>query len=366
MAKEQNKEHEFKDLDDVMESDSNSNEDKEENNKKEENDKKSSKKQKQEKKRKNLNADYENATKSTRDKNKEKFSIWKMFKKHIMKPLIGFVVGMIVAIFLFGGSSSEDESEQVYEVDDSVSIEDKIDNVRSSQIDAIRKQFSALREDGADRNEEDKLAEINANAAKNLDPFLKEVMNLPFNPSEKELTSRTNKLKELSKGQDDEENFDKSAIDNLLKGNSASKELNQPGVKSGVTFASVMGVDKKNNNVYLTMTPFTTDDKTVNVLYLIKADSDGKFVTGTYIGYVQSSDKNRVKDTFSYLSNALKGDVNADQVNKAVEQDIKQANNKAKKETEKQEKEQQETQNKEKKEKEKKDNANEQKQKDDK
>lgn len=318
----ENKEHTYVDLDDMMKP-SQEEDSLDESKSTHKEDHKQSKKNKR---KRNENADFENATKSTRDKNKNKFSIWKVFKKHIMMPLIGFIVGIIVAIFLFGGSSSPDENEEVYEVDNSISIEDQIDNVRSSQIDAIRQQFSSLREQGADTDEEDKIVQSNESMSKSIDPFLKEVMNTPFNPSEKELKARANKLQDIAKGDEDESNFDKVAIDYLLKGNSAAKELNEPGVKSGSTFSSVIGSDKKNNNVYLTITPFTTKDKTVNAVYLIKADSNGQFVTGTYIGYIQSSDKNRAKDTFSYLANIVKGDVNTKQVNKAIANDVEKVN----------------------------------------
>lgn len=284
-------------------------------------------KERNNKKKKSQNADFELATQSTRDKKKNQFSVWAFFKKHIMKYLIGLIVGVIVGIMLFGGSSSQEENRQVYEVDQGVSLEDQINNVHSSQNDAIRQQFSALRGDSANDSmseEQDKIAGVNENLAKSIDPFLKEVMNTPMNPSKKEIDKRTNKLKDLSTSDNDEKDYDEAAIKNLLEGNSALKELNEPGVKSGSTFATLMGVDKKKNDVYLTMTPYTTKHKTVNVLYLIKANNDGKFVSGTYVGYIQSSDKNRAKDTYGYLGNILKGDVNADQINKAISNEIEQ------------------------------------------
>lgn len=315
----------------------------------EKNDKKSEAKRKRDRKRKNANADFEEATQSTREKKKKQFSIWDFFKKHIMKYLIGLIVGIILGIILFVGGSSDDENKQIYEVDDSVSLEDQIDNVKAHQLDAIRQQFSDLRsKDGLDTEEQDKIASINKTVSDSIDPFLKSVMNTPLNPSKDEVKKRENKLKDLSTGENDEKNYDKTAIENLIKGNSAAKEMNKPGVKSGATFASLMGTDKKKNNVYLTVTPFTTKEKTVNVIYLIKTNNDGKFVTGTYIGYINTSDSTRAKDLYGYLSNILKGDVNADQVNKAinnqqqeqksskdVKKEQKEAADKAKKESKK-------------------------------
>lgn len=274
---------------------------------------------KNEKKRKNLNASFETATQSTRDKKKNKFDLWGFFKKHIMKYLIGLVVGIILGIILFGGGSSQQEDRQVYEVNKGISIEDQIDNVRSSQNDAIRQQFASLRDDnGSLTEEQDKIAGLNENVANSIEPFLKEIMNNPLNPTDKEISKRTNKLKDLSTSENDEKDYDKAAIDNLLKGNSAAKELGEAGVKSGSTFAGLVGVDKKKNNVFFTITPFTTKNQTVNVMYLIKTNNDGKYVTGSYIGYINSDDKNRAKYVYDYLANSLKGDVNADQVNKEI------------------------------------------------
>ena len=113
-------------------------------------------------------------------------------------------------------------------------------------------------------------------------------MNTPLNPTEKEISKRTNKLKDLATNENDEKNYDKEAIDNLLRGNSAAKELGEAGVKSGSTFAGLVGVDKKKNNVFFTITPYTTKNQTVNVLYLIKTNNDGKYVTGSYLGYMLS------------------------------------------------------------------------------
>ena len=277
---------------------------------------------KNEKKRKNLNASFESATQSTRDKKKNKFDVWGFMKKHVFKYLIVLIAGLVLGIMLFGGGSSEEESKEVYEINEGVSIEDQIDNVRSSQIDAIRQQFSSLRDDnGSLTEEQDKIAGLNENIANSVDPFLKVVMNTPLNPTEKEISKRTNKLKDLATNENDEKNYDKEAIDNLLRGNSAAKELGEAGVKSGSTFAGLVGVDKKKNNVFFTITPYTTKNQTVNVLYLIKTNNDGKYVTGSYLGYMHSDDKNRAKYVYDYLANSLKGDVNADQVNKAIVND---------------------------------------------
>lgn len=274
---------------------------------------------KNEKKRKNLNASFESATQSTRDKKKNKFDMWGFIKKHVLKYLIGLIVGLVLGIMLFGGGSSQEENKQVYEINKGISIEDQIDNVRASQNDAIRQQFSSLRDDnGSLTEEQDKIAGLNENISNSIDPFLKEVMNNPLNPTEKEITKRTNKLKDLSTSENDEKNYDKAAIDNLLRGNSAAKELGEAGVKSGSTFAGLVGVDKKKNNVFFTITPYTTKNQTVNVLYLIKTNNDGKYVTGSYLGYMHADDKNRAKYVYDYLANSLKGDVNADQVNKAI------------------------------------------------
>lgn len=282
---------------------------------------------KNEKKRKNLNASFESATQSTRDKKKNKFDMWGFVKKHVLKYLIGLIVGLVLGIMLFGGGSSQEENKQVYEINKGISIEDQIDNVRASQNDAIRQQFSSLRDDnGSLTEEQDKIAGLNENIANSIDPFLKEVMNNPLNPTEKEITKRTNKLKDLATSENDEKNYDKSAIDNLLRGNSAAKELGEAGVKSGSTFAGLVGVDKKKNNVFFTITPYTTKNQTVNVLYLIKTNNDGKYVTGSYLGYMHADDKNRAKYVYDYLANSLKGDVNADQVNKAIVNSQDQSN----------------------------------------
>lgn len=282
---------------------------------------------KNEKKRKNLNASFESATQSTRDKKKNKFDMWGFVKKHVLKYLIGLIVGLVLGIMLFGGGSSQEENKQVYEINKGISIEDQIDNVRASQNDAIRQQFSSLRDDnGSLTEEQDKIAGLNENIANSIDPFLKEVMNNPLNPTEKEIKKRTNKLKDLATSENDEKNYDKSAIDNLLRGNSAAKELGEAGVKSGSTFAGLVGVDKKKNNVFFTITPYTTKNQTVNVLYLIKTNNDGKYVTGSYLGYMHADDKNRAKYVYDYLANSLKGDVNADQVNKAIVNSQDQSN----------------------------------------
>ena len=257
---------------------------------------------KKKKKQKSLVEDRKN-------KKKSKFKFWPFFKKYLMYPLIAFILGIFVgAIFL--SSSNSDNNSKVYEIGDTVSIEDQIQNVRSSQIDAIRTQFSDMVDEGAVTQEENKIAGINSNAAKNLDPILETALNTPLNPTKDEISKREKQIEskastdaDSSKGKNE---LDKNAINKLVTGNNVSKELNEPGVKSGATFASVMGVDEKNNNVYMTLTPFTTKTKSVNVIHIIKTDSDGKFITGSYVGYINSNGFNRASDVYDFITNALK------------------------------------------------------------
>ena len=291
------------------------------------------------------------------------------FKKFLFKNkwmFVAIIVSFITGCFAVSFITSDTQEDQVYKPDKPMSLEDSIDNVRSSQIESLQDQFTEIKNENADAqgespddpsNMSEKQKVIADAISQNKDSVeepLKIAMNLHYDADDQ---TKEQAKKDIVKNID-ENHLSKEELDNIVNGNSASKELKQYGAKSGASNPAILGVDKKDNFTYLTITPFTVKDRTVNALHIVKLNNKGKLVSLHYTGYIHSNGHNRAKDIATYMSSSLKdGQKELKEIDKPI---------KLKEEVEKEEKEQKEKEEKEKKEKEKEQKEKEEKEKKDK
>lgn len=290
------------------------------------------------------------------------------FKRFLFKykwMISAIIVSFVAGCFAVSLITSDTQQDQVYKPDKPMSLEDSIDNVRSSQIEALQDQFTQIRseddnatgdtpEDPSKMSEQQKLvADAISKNKDNVEKPLKIAMNLHYDASEED---REQAKKDIVKSAD-ENHLSKQELDNIVNGNSASNELKQYGAKSGASNPSILGVDKKNNFTYLTVTPYTVKDRTVNVLHIVKLSDKGELISLHYIGYIHSNGHNRAKDISTYMTSSLKdGQKELKEIDKPI---------KEKEEVEKEEKQEKEKKEKEKEDK-KKDDKKDDKKKDDK
>ena len=272
------------------------------------------------------------------------------FKRFIFKykwMILAIIVSFVAGCFAVSFITSDTQQDQVYKPDKPMSLEDSIDNVRSSQIEALQDQFTQIRseddnatgdtpEDPSKMSEQQKLvADAISKNKDNVEKPLKIAMNLRYDASEED---REQAKKDIVKSAD-ENHLSKQELDNIVNGNSASNELKQYGAKSGASNPSILGVDKKNNFTYLTVTPYTVKDRTVNVLHIVKLSDKGELVSLHYIGYIHSNGHNRAKDISTYMTSSLKdGQKELKEIDKPIKEK-EEVEKEEKKEKEKKEKE---------------------------
>lgn len=282
------------------------------------------------------------------DKGKKKKSVRRFFSRYkwyFMWSILSFLAGLIILALFDGGNDNE-----VYQLSEPMSLEESIDNVRSSQIDSLQAQFSQIKKnqdindtedpDGPKLSKNKKLiADAISDSSKELDPILKDSMNVHYDADKKD----KDKVRDSIKKKVDDKVFDDDAIDNLIDGNSAGKELRQYGVKSGGTQPSIVGVDEKDNFVFLSITPYSVKDRTVSVVHIAKINDDKKVVDLHYVGYLQSYGHQRAQNITKAIKESLNKDTKADKdLDKSVESTLdkekKENAEKAKKEKEDKEK----------------------------
>ncbi|MCO4346307.1 hypothetical protein MTQ93_09645 [Staphylococcus agnetis] len=261
-------------------------------------------------------------------KKEKKFPLLSVIKRKKWSILLCSLFLMIG--FIFGLSISGDSKDEVYRLE-TLSLEESIDNFRATQLESITDQYVALSdsikrgENGQGNRDEEsaKLSEnkkLIANAVgahtKNVEEALKIIMNVNYDDKDSDIEGAKEKLKSVV----DAKYMSKEHIERLFTGNSASKALRQKGVKSGTTNLSIAGVDKKDNFTYMAFTPYSTDDRTVSVLHLIKLNKEGKLMDIHYVGYVHSYGHKKGQAITAALTETLKsGDKELKEIDRFIE-----------------------------------------------
>lgn len=290
---------------------------------------------------------------SGKNKSKRKTSgvrrFFSKYKWYFILCMSSFIAGAVAISFITSGDKSD-----VYQLNEPMSLEESIDNFRSSQIDALESQIQQINNNAKDGTEDSMdnggeleisrnkklFSEAMSTNSKNLDQVLKAIMNVGYDADKDErMKAKQEMLKHI-----DPKKFSSKTADKLINGNSAGRELRQYGVKSGASMPSIIGVDDDDNFVYLSITPYSVKDRTVAVAYLSKMNKEGKLIDLHYIGYMNSYGHKRAERVTDALKESLEKGTKADKkldesIDKTLTDEQKENLEKQQKEDDKKQKE---------------------------
>lgn len=260
-------------------------------------------------------------------------------QKKILSILLKFVLPMIVIStitlvvgFIFGKIFYEepDTTPQNTTLESRTTVEELTENYQGDQVDALRKQIEQL---GSQTEVSSAFSEgkellafkrMNEDTKNVIEPFIDKLLTTPRYADDRELELKRKDLMEYTteKGA--------NALYPLLTGMSPAKDLEFDGERSASTFSTLLGVDKNDNQVYFTMTPYRANDEVVNATYIIKVDKEESLITyATYTGILGSDSTGNI--TYEALKDALDGNsvtTEAKENKKDNEQDSDKDNNK--------------------------------------
>lgn len=256
------------------------------------------------KKRKRYNAD-------SAEENKNK--IMGILLKHVL-PIMGtFIIAVILTLVIasmFTGGSDE-EVPSVTSIESKTNISDILYGYQSDQISAIRSQFNTLNTALTNTDDETQKIissihqQIQTDAKDTLDPFMSRLLTLSQFAEDRELELMRNDLMKHTT------DAGANALYPLLSGRTPAKDMEADGKKSGSTMASLIGSDENNNHIYVVMTPYTANDKTVQAVYVVKINSgENKIDHITYSGILDTSKTNNT--LYQSIDDALNGEAFTD------------------------------------------------------
>lgn len=231
------------------------------------------------------------------------YMILPAFGAALVTGVLAFIIGMSL------GASNAPEPEydmsnvrEPAQITHRQSLEEAIRDVRESQLTALHKQFEAVSSTETVTLENDRIARANVAVANYIDPFLDRLLAMDRYADAGRMDAVRSDLTEYVS-----DSMGADALYNIVTGQTPARDMEENGFKSGTTFTTLVGMDAESREVYLTFTPFTTDTRTVNVIYLFRFQGGGYIGHAEYIGYMDTSGHVDVQGLFESITHAFQG-----------------------------------------------------------
>lgn len=273
-----------------------------------------------------------------KEKEKNKGKVGKILLTSVLPASVTLIGGLVLGLMM-GSTSTTPQVKPIEAISNKVSLEDRVSNIKDSQMSALNAQIANLLKNTTDVDNKAAVVNglINQAIKENLNNLMGAVLADNPNKSDAERVAnikqyfeiQENTASDLKQKVDDQTKQVTDNMNNFVASNSLAKQLGTSTAKAGNVFASVLAVDRDLSTIYQVIVPTVANDNTVyETLYIVRLNSGNKVTAMSYIGYVNGDEGTGYYDSFEEL---IKNKIaNADSDNgstQADNSDVKQNTN---------------------------------------
>lgn len=273
-----------------------------------------------------------------KEKEKSKGKVGKILLASVLPASVTLIGGLVLGLMM-GSTSTTPQVKPIEAISNKVSLEDRVSNIKDSQMSALNAQIANLLKNTTDVDNKAAVVNglINQAIKDNLNNLMGAVLADNPNKSDAERVAnikqyfeiQENTASDLKQKVDDQTKQVTDNMNNFVASNSLAKQLGTSTAKAGNVFASVLAVDRDLSTIYQVIVPTVANDNTVyETLYIVRLNSGNKVTAMSYIGYVNGDEGTGYYDSFEEL---IKNKIaNADSDNgstQADNSDVKQNTN---------------------------------------
>lgn len=273
-----------------------------------------------------------------KEKEKSKGKVGKILLTSVLPASVTLIGGLVLGLMM-GNTSTTPQVKPIEAISNKVSLEDRVSNIKDSQMSALNAQIANLLKNTTDVDNKAAVVNglINQAIKDNLNNLMGAVLADNPNKSDAERVAnikqyfeiQENTASDLKQKVDDQTKQVTDNMNNFVASNSLAKQLGTSTAKAGNVFASVLAVDRDLSTIYQVIVPTVANDNTVyETLYIVRLNSGNKVTAMSYIGYVNGDEGTGYYDSFEEL---IKNKIaNADSDNgstQADNSDVKQNTN---------------------------------------
>ena len=271
----------------------------------------------------------EKRSEAKKEKEKSKGKIGKILLASVLPASVTLIGGLVLGMMM-GSTSTTPQVKPIEAISNKVSLEDRVSNIKDSQMSALNAQIANLLKNTTDVDNKAAVVNglINQAIKENLNNLMGAVLADNPNKSDNERIAnikqyfeiQENTASDLKQKVDDQTKQVTDNMNNFVASNSLAKQLGTSTAKAGNVFASVLAVDRDLSTIYQVIVPTVANDNTVyETLYIVRLNSGNKVTAMSYIGYVNGDEGTGYYDSFEEL---IKNKIaNADSENGSTQAD---------------------------------------------
>lgn len=253
----------------------------------------------------------EKRTEAKKEKEKSKGKVGKILLASVLPASVTLIGGLVLGMMM-GSTSTTPQVKPIEAISNKVSLEDRVSNIKDSQMSALNAQIANLLKNTTDVDNKAAVVNglINQAIKDNLNNLMGAVLVDNPNKSDNERIAnikqyfeiQENTASDLKQKVDDQTKQVTDNMNNFVASNSLAKQLGTSTAKAGNVFASVLAVDRDLSTIYQVIVPTVANDNTVyETLYIVRLNSGNKVTAMSYIGYVNGDEGTGYYDSFEEL-----------------------------------------------------------------
>ena len=253
----------------------------------------------------------EKRTEAKKEKEKSKGKVGKILLASVLPASVTLIGGLVLGMMM-GSTSTTPQVKPIEAISNKVSLEDRVSNIKDSQMSALNAQIANLLKNTTDVDNKAAVVNglINQAIKENLNNLMGAVLADNPNKSDNERIAnikqffeiQENTASDLKQKVGDQTKQVTDNMNNFVASNSLAKQLGTSTAKAGNVFASVLAVDRDLSTIYQVIVPTVANDNTVyETLYIVRLNSGNKVTAMSYIGYVNGDEGTGYYDSFEEL-----------------------------------------------------------------
>lgn len=253
----------------------------------------------------------EKRTEAKKEKEKSKGKVGKILLASVLPASVTLIGGLVLGMMM-GSTSTTPQVKPIEAISNKVSLEDRVSNIKDSQMSALNAQIANLLKNTTDVDNKAAVVNglINQAIKDNLNNLMGAVLADNPNKSDNERIAnikqyfeiQENTASDLKQKVDDQTKQVTDNMNNFVASNSLAKQLGTSTAKAGNVFASVLAVDRDLSTIYQVIVPTVANDNTVyETLYIVRLNSGNKVTAMSYIGYINGDEGTGYYDSFEEL-----------------------------------------------------------------
>lgn len=253
----------------------------------------------------------EKRTEAKKEKEKSKGKVGKILLASVLPASVTLIGGLVLGMMM-RSTSTTPQVKPIEAISNKVSLEDRVSNIKDSQMSALNAQIANLLKNTTDVDNKAAVVNglINQAIKDNLNNLMGAVLADNPNKSDNERIAnikqyfeiQENTASDLKQKVDDQTKQVTDNMNNFVASNSLAKQLGTSTAKAGNVFASVLAVDRDLSTIYQVIVPTVANDNTVyETLYIVRLNSGNKVTAMSYIGYVNGDEGTGYYDSFEEL-----------------------------------------------------------------